>query len=174
MQKFFQSDAWAWIKVVIELAILVTLIIFGVSLARNAGLAEEYKEGYIICVPGDYVNVRPFANIRSEAIGYLEPGDKVYLDGIVKNGFCHCVNMNLESYEGWVHKGYIVFDEPEYVNQNATIVSKGRLAARKYVNGKRTRWLKPLATVKIYYMSEEWSVTNCGYVKTKFLELEGE
>ena len=27
---------------------------------------------------------------------------------------------------------------------------------------------------KAYYASEEWCVTNCGYVQTKYLELEGE
>ena len=86
----------------------------------------------------------------------------------------HCVGLTTEAGEGWVHKGYLVDEEPVYLNQNATIISRGRLAARKYVNGKRTRWLKPLATVKIYYWTSEWAVTNCGYIKSKYLELEGE
>ena len=67
-----------------------------------------------------------------------------------------------------------MYDEPEKVGQTATIVSYGRLAARKYVNGKRTRWLKSGAKLKVWYWTEEWALTNCGYVQSKYLELDGE
>lgn len=153
--------------------VFVCTMIFG-AILLGSSWAEDITEAYIICMPGDYVNVRQFANTRGEPLGYLEAGDKVYLDGRKKNGFCHIVNASLELDEGWVFNGYIVSDYPEFVNQNAVIVSKGRLASRKYVNGKRTRWLKPLATVKVYYWTEEWALTNCGYVRSRYLEFEGE
>lgn len=54
----------------------------------------------------------------------------------------------------------------------ATIISKGRLAARKNVDGKRTRWLKSGAKLKVHWWSEEWCLTDCGYVKSVYLEME--
>ena len=157
----------------IGIAVAAVLTLTGALNLAKAETEEMYEERYVICMPSDRVNIRPFPN-RKETEGWLEAGDAVLIDGRKKNGFMHCVGLSNESGEGWVPKGYLVEDDPEYVNCKATIVSKGRLAARKNVGGQRTRWLKPMASVKVYYMTEEWSVTNCGYVKTEFLELEGE
>ena len=90
-----------------------------------------------------------------------------------KNGFLHIIDTGLESCDGWIYAGYVVYDKPEPVNQTARIVSKGKLNARKCVNGKVQRKLKPLATVRVYYWSDEWCVTDCGYVQSRYLELEG-
>ena len=160
-------------KILIIVYVMALAICF-IALTANCEPAEEYTEAYIICMPDDVVNVRSSPSTRSSPIGYREPGDIVLLDGKTKKGFYHCVHLALEDDEGWIHKGYVVFDEPILIKQNATIVSKGRLAARKYVGGKRTRWLKPLASVHVYYWSDEWCLTNCGYIQTRFLELEGE
>ena len=177
-KRFRDTEAWKWLRTLIEI-LLIALAIYGlvtlyVSFGFSEARADEYDditEGWVLCV--DYVNVRPFPNRKGEPLGRFESGDKVYLDGRKRNGFLHIIDTGLES-DGWIYAGYIVYDEPIAVYQNATIVSKARLAARKCVNGKRSRWLKPLATVKVYWWSDEWSVTSCGYLKTKFLELEGE
>ena len=180
MKKLFtDTRAWRYVKTLLEI-LLIAAVIYGlvslyISLGLSEARADDYDDvvtGYVLCA--DFVYVRPFPNRKGEPLGRLEPGDHVYLDGKKKNGYMHCVDLHMESGEGWVYKGYIVYDEPTKVSQSAVIVSKGRLAARKYVNGKRTRWLKPLASVKVYYWSDEWCVTNCGYVQTKYLELEGE
>jgi len=178
-KSFFDTEAWKWIRTALEIAVIAALIWFAASLYTSLGFSEaradEYDDvtvGYVICV--DYVNVRQFPNKNGEPLGMYETGTKVYLDGKKKNGYLHIVDTGLEDCEGWIKSGYIVYDEPIRVNQSATIVSKGRLAARNCVNGRRTRWLKPLASVKVYYWSDEWCVTNCGYVQTKYLELEGE
>ena len=153
----------------IGIAVAAVLLLLG-----NAGIAEEeYETMYAICQPGDRVNIRPFPN-RNLTEGWLETGDEVLVDGRKRNGFIHCVGLNNESGEGWVHKGYLVWDKPERVSCIGTVISRGKLAARKNVGGKRVRWLKPGGTVKVYYVSDEWCVTNCGYVKTEFLELEDE
>lgn len=160
-------------KTVAEIVVLAVLIFLAVFLYRSVGFAEtsdDVTEAYVLC--DDFVYVRPFANKKGEPLGRLEAGDRVFLDGKKKNGFLHIVDTGLEM-DGWVHKGFIVYDEPIKVNQSAVIISKGRLAARKFVGGKRTRWLKPLATVKVYWWSDEWVLTNCGYVQTRYLELEG-
>ena len=168
------TEWWKWVKVVLEI-LLIAAIIWGcifVYTSFGFAYADEYiDEGYVLCA--DYVNVRRSASRKSECIGRFECGDMVYLDGNKKNGFLHCVNLSLEEDSGWIYKGFVVYDEPERMNRTALIVSKGRLAARKYVNGRRTRWLKPMGEVKVYWWSDSWAVTNCGYVQTKYLELEG-
>lgn len=156
------------VKTIAELLIIIAVLMLILVVMQKTGIAEE-TEGYILC--SDFVNVRPFPNKKSDPIGRLESGDKVWLDGKKKNGYFHCVDMGLES-DGWVYGGFIVYDEPIQVGQTAVIVSRGRLAARKYVGGKRTRWLKPLATVKVYWWSNDWCVTNCGYIQSRYLELE--
>ena len=161
-------------KTVAEIVVLAVLIFLAVFLYRSVGFAEatgDVTEAYVLC--SDFVYVRPHPNRKGEPVGRFDAGDTVYLDGKKKNGFMHCVDTHMES-DGWVFAGFIVYDKPIHVNQRAVIVSKGRLAARKYIKGKRTRWLKPLASLTVYYWSDEWCVTNCGYVQTRFLELEGE
>lgn len=162
------------ICVVLIIAIIIFILVSVIDILENTSSAEEYIEGYILCKPNDYINIRPFPNKKGEAIGRMECGMIVHLDGKQKNGFLHCVDLSLEQTEGWVHKGYVVYDEPKLINQNAFVISRGRLAARKTVNGKRSKWLKPMTSIRIYYLSEEWAITNYGYVKSEYLELEGQ
>lgn len=179
MKRFSDTETWKWIRTVFEL-LLIAVIVYSiftlVSLfSMQDAKADKYEnitEAYILC--DDYVNIRRFPSNDDEPLGRFETGDTVLLDGKKKNGYLHCIDLSLEACEGWVHKGFVVYDKPIMVNQYAVIVSKGRLAARKYVGGRRTRWLKSGATVKVYYWSDEWCVTDCGYVKTEFLELVGE
>jgi len=176
VKRFFQSDAWVWCRVGIELILIALIIVAGVGILKDIGLAEEeefsYTEAYIICDPENYVNIRMGPSRKSCECGWKSAGDKIYLDGKKKNGYLHIVDGYLGYGIGWIHSGFVVYDEPERMNATATIVSRGRLAARKYVNGKRTRWLKPGASVVVYFWSDEWCLTNCGYVKSQFLELE--
>lgn len=173
-KRFLDTEAWKWIKLILEIALIAALIWGAIYVYTSMGFAAAepmYEIGYVLCA--DYVNVRPYPNKKGEILGRLETGDIVYLDGTKKNGYLHVSCTGLED-DGWIYKGYIVYDMPEKVGQYATIVSKGRLAARKNVGGRRTRWLKPLASVFVYYWSDEWAVTNCGYVQSKYLELDGE
>lgn len=165
-------------KTVVEIAAIIFLVWMMILAGRSLGISEaradkydDIVEAYILC--DDYVNIRRFPNNNDEPLGRFETGDRVYLDGRKKNGYLHCVDLSLEACEGWVSKYYVVYDPPIKVNQSATIVSKGRLAARKNVGGKRMRWLKPMGTVIVYWWSDEWTLTNCGYVQTKYLELDG-
>lgn len=159
--------------VLIAVATLAVLMIFrGVSFAEEH--EEEFEIRYVVCTKGDRVDIRPFPNTKSEPCGWLEPGDIVYLDGRKRNGFLHCVGLNTEMGEGWVHSGYVVFDKPEYINRTGVISARSKVKARKNVDGKRTRWLKPGGTVKVWYWSDTWCVTDCGYVMSKYIELDGE
>ena len=177
MKRFFDTDAWKWIRTALEILLIVAVIWGLIQLYTSLGLGEAqadefYETMYVLC--DDYVNVRSSPNKKQEPIGRLDVGDAVTVDGRKKNGYVHCVDLSFEQETGWVYGGYLVYDEPEKIGQTATIVSYGRLAARKYVNGRRTRWLKSGAKVKIRYWTDEWALTNCGYVQSKYLELDGE
>lgn len=178
MKNFRDTEAWKLVRTALEILLIVAVVYGIVQLFAGLGISEAVTEEddcevrWVLC--SDFVYVRPTPNKKQEPLGWLEPGDMVYVDGNVKNGYAHVVGLCLESDDGWVHKGFLVEDEPEKMNRTATIVSKGRLAARKYVKGKRTRWLKPMATVRVYWWSDEWVLTDCGYVQSKYLELDGE
>ena len=161
---------------VIEIAVIVfvlwMLIAASESVVITDAHGEEYEIRYVICK--DYVNARSTPNKKQEPIGRLEAGETVYTDGVKRNGYLHCVYLNFEYDEGWVFAGYLSEYEPEAVWRNATVVSRGKLAVRNYIKGRRVKWLKPGATVKVYYWSDDWSLTNFGYVQTQYLELAGE
>ena len=159
------------LRVILRAGLLVWIVIAVMAVLQTAGLAEEdYEERYVLCM--DRVNIRQGPGRNSNEIGWLECGDRVWVDGKKKNGYVHCVGLNIEEGEGWIHKGYLVEDEPVKIGRQATITSRGRLAARKYVDGKRTRWLRAGAKLKVYWWTSEWSLTDCGYVKSMYLDVE--
>ena len=173
-KRFMDTEAWKILRTALEFILLVVLVCGVIFLVEGVAHMEEYPVMYAICSKGDRVNVRPFANTGNEPVGWLEPGDPVYLDGQKKNGFYHCVGLNTEMGSGWVHRGYLVSDPPELINRTGVIATRDKVQARKNVGGKRIRWLKPGGTVKISYWTEEWCVTDCGYVMSKLTELDGE
>ena len=147
--------------------ILILVLSFTVSYAEE----PEEIDCWVMCQPDSWVYARLNPNKNSMEIGRLECGDHIYTDGKEKNGFLH-VYVLFEYGEGWVHKGYIVYDEPQKpVFQETTIQSNGRVKARKTIGGKRRCWLKDEQKIKVYMYSEEWAVTNKGFVQTQFIDL---
>lgn len=156
----------------VEIAVIALAIIGIVSLVNSVSLAEDYFKAYVVCQPNDYINVRHEPSKKSEVVGYCMPGDWIRTDGKEKNKFLHVFGIG-EYGEGWIHTGYIVYDQPEKLNKYAEVICKGRLAARKCINGDRRKWLKKGAKIQVYLYTNEWCVTNSGFVKTKYIELEG-
>ena len=164
----FKNNSEIWI-----LVLIFVLIIFALLFSLTKVSAEnEYKDAYIICQPDSVVVIREAPRKTALASGELLVGDVIHLDGKKRNGYYHCVNMANETGDGWVACNYIIFDEPIHIDREATVISKGRLAARNTINGKVKKWLKPYSTLKVYYLTEEWCVTDKGYVKTKYLEFD--
>lgn len=159
-----QPKQWK-IGLFILLAIVVLFVCF-LSYAKS----EEEIECWILCQPDSWVNARINPSKKSDTLGRLECGDRVFTDGKKKNGFIHVTGLRFEMGEGWVKTGYIVYDEPYKPEFYETeIKSNGRVQARKTVNGKRRCWLKNGQKIKVYMMTDEWAVTNKGYVKSKFI-----
>ena len=145
------------------------IIAFLLVFAAICGVADA--DGYfVLCKPGSTVNARIRANKKAEVVGWYLCGDYIETDGRTENGFAHAVDVALEVNSAWISKRYLVKDEPITGEWKATVTGKGRVAARRWIGGERSAWLKPGQTVTVYAISAEWCVTNKGYVRTKYLE----
>jgi len=173
MKRFFESDVWKWIRTAGQVALLFAAILGVLFLLQSMGLAEqEMEERFVLCM--DRVNVRMGPGRDTCEIGWLECGDRVWVDGKKKNGYVHVVGLNIEAGEGWIHKGYLVEDAPVWIGASGRVTGGGRVKARTYVDGKKRMWMKAGAKVKIYWWSADWCLTECGYVRSRFLEMEVE
>lgn len=154
--------------------ILISLLIVAVLFVNFYFMTHAKSEEavWVLCQPDSWVNVRTAPSKHSSEIGRLECGDIAYTDGKIKNGYIHLINLSLEENEGWIKKGYIVYDEPyKPAIYETRVESKGRVAARKTIKGNRRCWLKDGQSIKVYMASAEWCVTNKGFVKTQFIDL---
>ena len=179
LKKFWNHDVQRWALTILQILGFVAFIFLCLFLMQTLGITEglaeeEYETAYVICMPGDVVNIRSSPSTRGENEGRLEPGDKVQLDGKKRNGYRHCVGLSNESGDGWVHAGYLVDYKPELVNRKAVVISKGRLAARRYIGGKVRKWLKKGSEITVYYWSEDWCCTSAGYIMSKYITLKDE
>ena len=151
------------IKIILLVLLLITVTV--------SSLGEELYDAWVICQPGDYINVRMNPSRKSQIVGYADAGDSILVDGTTKNGYVKCYGIG-ENGSGWVHNGYVVYDEPKRVTCTAVVVSRGRLAARKCIKGKVRKWLHNMDELNVFFISEEWCVTNKGFIKTEHLDFE--
>ena len=172
---FFKSERWKWIRCAILFLILVSAAIVIMSFLYETGLAEEDTTNiWVLCDPNSFVCVREAPRKTAYAVGGITCGTQMETDGKTKGNYIHVVNVHAEDDTGWISNQHIVYDEPEPVYRNATVVSIGRLAARKGVGGKVKKWLQPMDELKVYWWSSQWCLTNYGYVQSAYLELDGE
>lgn len=141
----------------------VAIILF---VLLGAAVAED-ETVWAICQPYSFINIRSRPSGRSEAIGYIDCGDGVITDGVSKKGFLH-IYTSIEGGEGWISKGYVVYEKPVRVGRQMVVTAKGRVNARKTINGKRRCWVKPGTIVTVYWMAE-WASTNKGFIKSEYL-----
>lgn len=167
MKKFFSIASAVLIVLVIMSILTIAVVLFN---AATAYADDELTEAWVLC--SDYVHVRVSPNRKSESVGYVDAGDPVLVGSKKKNGFVRCYGIG-EYGEGWIHTGYLVYEKPVKVNCKAYSVSRGKLRARRHINGKRVGWIKHLESVKVYWWTDEWCVTDKGFVESRFLEMEG-
>lgn len=155
-----------------QLAALAALIL--IAALAGSCLGEE-TEKWVICREKSCVYVRAAPGKKAMIIGRAELGDLVVTDGIRKGKYVHLIGLSMESEDGWIHGGYLVDSEPVKMNGEIyRISSRWVVAVRRTVNGSRRAWAKPGAQLKVYAMSEEWTLTNRGFVMTKYLEADVE
>lgn len=155
------------IGIIIPAIILAMAALF---LCGQGSAEEQTCSVWVMCQPDSYVCIREKPGSRSGVLGRFEAGTQLTTDGETRNGYVHLVGLTLESEEGWIHGGYIVYGEPEEKNAVYRIRSNGRVAARKTIDGKRHRWMRNGDRVTVYRASRMWAVTNRGFIQTKYLE----
>lgn len=158
-----------WAAAVLSAVIAMTAAVFA-FLPGKAG--AETTDGWILCQPDSFVNVREWPRKTSRKTGFLELGEQIRTDGETKNGFLHIVRCTTESGDGWVSCGYVVSDQPQVETCRAWIDSAGRVACRRATNGERRKWLHGGDELTLYACSAEWSVTSEGFVRTEYLIAE--
>ena len=155
----------AFIKAIVLLALMVIALIGILSIYQYA-FADEY---YVLCRPGAEVNVRQKAKLKSPIVACVFFADRIESDGKEENGFVHVVNIKAETDSGWIYKGLLSADEPIATSGKAQVFGAERVACRKYAGGKVKRWAYEGENVELYAISEEWCVTEHGYIMTRFL-----
>lgn len=156
---------------ILEILIVIAIALFIIMIFQEFGFAEDV---WVLCDPNSFVCVREAPRKTAYAVGGITCGTLMETDGKVQGNYLHVINVHAEDDKGWISKQYIVYDEPQPVYRGATVVSIGRLAARKGVGGKVKKWLQPMDELKVYWWSSQWCLTNYGYVQSAYLELDGE
>jgi hypothetical protein len=140
------------------------IILLAVLIVSTAAGAETV---YTLCQPNSFVYARIHPRRGSEVVGRLELGDAIETDGVRRNGFL--LVYGFETGEAWVNAGFLTRCPVTVETVQGQIVSKGRVACRRSINGTRRKWLKNGAEVVIYAVSDDWSITNKGFVQTRYL-----
>ena len=151
------------------IAFLLVLAAFAAVLPASA----EESVLFIICNPKTYVCVRNSPKKGHNEGGQLDCGDYVLTDGVIKNGFVHVLGIT-ENGDGWVHRGHLVPDPPVIETVKMMCSSNWDVICRRWVKGRKVGKLRTGDTVTVYARSEEWAVTNKGYVMTKYLEVDND
>ena len=153
------------------LIIVIAFVLILVGLICWARAEEEELDPiFVICQPDSYVTIRFSPKKANNECGRADAGDMFLTDWKKKNGFLH-VYGHFEAGEGWIKACYLTIWEPTvYRDGVKTKVRVKQVNCRRSIGGKRRCWLKKGAEVTVYVESEEWCVTNYGYIKTKYLE----
>ena len=138
------------------------------SEAEAEGIQEEC---WILCRPGSYVSLREKPGKRAAEFGGALCGAKMWTDGTTRNGYLRVTEIAAEQDHGWVSARYVVYSEPREINCPLRIRSEGRVAVRKWIGGKIVKWMRDGDEILVYAMSDEWAVTEKGYIMTAFLEV---
>lgn len=148
----------------------VAIIILFAAILGVISASADGNMVFILCNPESHVNVRKTPENDGIEIGRLDFGDGVQTDGRIRNGFLHVTGIT-EAGDGWIFTGYVVNDQPEKVNAWATVTASGRVMAYRWINGRKNGWVKVCTDIRVLAISEEWSVTSRGYIRTEYLEV---
>lgn len=122
---------------------------------------------YVLCQPDSFVYVREFPKKGAQEAGFVCLGDELETDGVKRNGYL----LVYGSFEGdaWINLGFVTEYPVTVFTLNTEIISKGRVACRRSINGTRRKWLKNGSQVVIYAFAQDWSITDKGFIQTQYL-----
>ena len=130
----------------------------------------EGVERWVFCRPDGVVNVRSGPRKGAEEVAWLTSGTEILTDGKVRNGYMHVFGLAAETTEGWISTRYVVEEEPKAVGEEMEIRAEGRVACRKWIDGKIVKWYRDGDQVYVHWMADGWAVTDRGYIRYEYLE----
>jgi hypothetical protein len=155
-----------------EALAFIALVVMGIWVFNEFGFAYgegmEGQQVWVLCEPDGCVNLRE--KPKGRIFGGAMVGAELKTDGKTKGSWLHVFNIPAEEDSGWISSRYITYSEPEIVMCNLSIRAEGRVACREWIGGKVKHWLHDGEKVYVYYMSDEWAVTEIGYIMTEFFE----
>ena len=143
--------------------------------AIRAAEAEDMRYPcWALCRPGtdeqpNEVLIRAKPEKRAEVVGAVSCGQRMITDGKEKSGWIHVTELANETGDGWISARYVVYCEPRMINAEREIVGGGRVACRKWIDGKRTAWAKSGSRVTVYAVADGWAVTSKGYIQSRYI-----
>lgn len=174
-QKHYTAQIWkrqdiVWLVIGVFVAGIFMGVVISCAVFANAALAEDLTyDCWTMCQPGSEVMIRAKPSRQAEAVGAAGCGERLRTDWREKDGWLHLVDVSNETGDGWIHMGYVVFQEPRTVGAEMTVAGCRRVACRKSMNGKRTAWAKSGSRVVVYMIADEWAVTDRGYIQAAYL-----
>ena len=163
----YKGRKW-WTLVLWSLIYIIILY-----LLMQCAHADDH-EVYVICNPESFVYIRSAPSFKSEEVARVEVGDEMITDE-KKNGKWVHVYYPCEAGEGWIYSGYLIYDEPLVYKDGLYAQTKyKKVLSRRNVNGKKRTQLKKGANLRAYVVSDEWTITDVGFIKTKYLDFGGE
>ena len=161
-------------KIVGLISLIAIIVVITIALTVSFCKGEDaLVMCWVMCKPGNYVNVRRVPSKTGMEVGYLDAGDWFMTDAVSADGFLRCYDIG-EYGEGWVYCGYVVTEEPEAAMDTYVCCAPKRVACRRWMNGPQVSgspWLTNLSTVYVYYIADGWACTNQGYIQAEYLEV---
>ena len=148
---------------------MIMLLMALILLCTVASAERIQEEIWVLCMPDSEVNVRERPKKTGEIFGGAMCGACMWTDNVKRNGYLHVLDLAAESDTGWISARYVVYDEPVEVNAVMEIRSDGRVACRRWINGKINSWIMNGDRLTVYWMSPSWAVTSRGYIRSEFL-----
>jgi hypothetical protein len=148
---------------------MIMLLMALILLCTVASAERIQEEVWVLCMPDSEVNVREKPKKTGQIFGGAMCGACMWTDNVKKNGYLHVLDLAAESDTGWISARYVVYDEPVEVNAVMEIRSDGRVACRRWINGKINSWIMNGDRLTVYWMSPSWAVTSRGYIRSEFL-----
>lgn len=152
--------------------IIAILFLLVAVVAASLSAAEE---AWAMCQPDSNVYIRSNPSFNADVVAILEVGDQVETDGKKDGVWVHAF-FTCEAGEGWMHRGYMTYSEPDvYRDGISAETAYKQVNARRCAKGKINRKLKKGTQLTVFVTSDEWSITNLGYIQTRYLAFkEGE
>ena len=126
---------------------------------------------WAFCQPDSEVLIRDRPGKGAQVVGAASCGTQLWTDWEERNGWIHLVDVNNETGDGWISEKYVVFDIPYHIDAEGVIKGKGRVACRDGIDGKLIGWANPGDMLAVYWVSNEWAVTDRGYISTDYVEV---